>query len=216
MSSNTDYGFMKSGSGTSASALPFSEEEIKQLLSLFISNALITSTKYASFCKRNGVTKQDINLGLKYEVREFFERNTLSDDLKEMQEEYNKLEEEEPIKFKVEYIDTRVGSIEESELFETEEEAEDFICELEQDENFTEFTIIELTESDLLMDDVVTEDENVDEFKKITVEQIRDLNMEDRQLVSKIHNYDTTWNSWEPETPLHIILKNGIESMIQR
>ena len=83
MSSNTDYGFMKSGSGTSASALPFSEEEIKQLLSLFISNALITSTKYASFCKRNGVTKQDINLGLKYEVREFFERNTLSDDLKD-------------------------------------------------------------------------------------------------------------------------------------
>ena len=31
-----------------------SEEEVKQLLSLFISNSLITATKYSKFCKRNG------------------------------------------------------------------------------------------------------------------------------------------------------------------
>jgi hypothetical protein len=211
------FGFMKSGgiADGSASALPFSESEIKELLSLFISNALITATKYSKFCKRNGVTKKDINLGLKYEVREFFNRNTLVDDMKEIQDEFARMEEEEPIKFKVEYIDTRIGSIEESELFENEDDAEDFICEQEKYDYFTEFTIIELTESDLMMDEVVTEDRNIEPFAKITPEQIRDLNFVDRQFISKIHTHDSSWSGWVPETPLHTILKNGVESMMQ-
>ena len=210
------YGFMKSGmSDTSSAPLPFSETDIKQLLSLFISNALITATKYCKFCKRKGVTKSDINLGLKYEVREFFDRNTLADDIKEIQDEFARMEEEEPVKFMVEYIDTRVGTIEKSNIFDTEDDAEDFICEQEQHEYYTEFTIIELTESDLLMDDVVTDDKDIEPFTKITVDQIRELDFDDRQLVSKIHNYEDTWDSWEPEMPLHIILKNGVQSMME-
>ena len=215
MASQNDYSFMRSGSGESSqNAFGVSEEEVKQLLSLFISNSLITATKYSKFCKRNGVTKDDINLGLKYEVREFFERSDLMNDIQEIKEEYERLENEEPVKFKVEYIDTRVGSIEESDLFETEEEAEEFICEQEQHTHYTEFTIVELTDSDIMMDEVTTEDSQIEEFKKITTEQIRELDFEDRQLVSKIHSHEASWETWEPDTPIHMILKNGIESMI--
>lgn len=217
MASNNDFSFMRSGTGgegSNQSPFGISEEEIKQLLGLFISNALITATKYSKFCKRNGVTKDDINLGLKYEVREFFERSSLMDDIKEIQEEYARMEEEEPIKFKVEYVDTRVGNIEESEIFDTEEEAEEFICEHEKFSHYVEFTIIELTESDLMMDEVTVQDTEVELFTKITTEQIRELSFEDRQFVAKIHAHDSSWKDWEPETPLHIILKNGIESMM--
>lgn len=215
MASQNDYSFMRSGSGESSqNAFGVSEEEVKQLLSLFISNSLITATKYSKFCKRNGVTKDDINLGLKYEVREFFERSDLMNDIREIKEEYERLENEEPVKFKVEYIDTRVGSIEESDLFETEEEAEEFICEQEQHTHYTEFTIVELTDSDIMMDEVTTEDSQIEEFKKITTEQIRELDFEDRQLVSKIHSHEASWETWVPDTPIHMILKNGIESMM--
>jgi hypothetical protein len=216
MDSQNDYGFMRTGGGAPASDLNgINETEIKQLLSLFISNSLITATKYAKFCKRNGVTKDDINLGLKYEVREFFERSSLMEDIKDIQEEYQRLEDEEPIKFRVEYVDTRVGSIEESDIFETEDDAETFICEHEKHDFFTEFTIIELTESDIMMDDVVTEDSKIEPFTKITVDQIRDLNLEERQLVSKIHAHESSWSDWQPDTPLHMILKNGIETMMR-
>jgi hypothetical protein len=210
------YGFMKSGtSNASSNGLPFSESDVRELLSLFISNALITATKYSKFCKRRGVTKSDINLGLKYEVREFFDRNTLADDIKEIQEEFSRMEDEEPAKFQVEYVDSRVGTIEKSTLFDTEDDAEEFICEQEKNDYYVEFTIVELTESDLLMDDVVTDDSEIEPFSKITVDQIRELDFDDRQLVSKIHSYESSWDSWEPETPLHIILKNGVQSMME-
>jgi hypothetical protein len=215
MASNEGYGFMRSGGGQpSSSTNMMDEHEIKQILSLFISNSLITATKYSKFCKRNGVTKDDINLGLKYEVREFFERNTLVEDLNEIQEEYTRMENEEPIKFKVEYVDTRVGTIEESDVFDDEDAAEEFICEQEKYDYYTEFTIVELTESDLLMDDMIAEDSEIDEFKKISLSQIRELTRDDIQLVGKIHRHDESWSSWEPETPLHSILKNGIEKMM--
>ena len=135
-------------------------------------------------------------------------------DIREIKEEYERLENEEPVKFKVEYIDTRVGSIEESDLFETEEEAEEFICEQEQHTHYTEFTIVELTDSDIMMDEVTTEDSQIEEFKKITTEQIRELDFEDRQLVAKIHSHEASWETWVPDTPIHMILKNGIESMM--
>lgn len=217
MASNNDFSFMRSGAGSEGSShspLGISEEEVKQLLGLFISNALITATKYSKFCKRNGVTKEDINLGLKYEVREFFERSSLMDDIKEIQEDYARMEEEEPIKFKVEYIDNRVGTIEESEMFDTEEAAEEFICEHEKYSHYAEFTIVELTESDLMMDEVTAQDSEIELFTKITPEQIRELSIEDRQFVAKIHSHESSWEHWQPETPLHIILKNGIESMM--
>ena len=74
MENSHNYGFMKSGGGQVTPQPNIDENEIRQLLSLFISNAIINASRYAKICKRNGVTKQDINLGLMYEIREFFNR----------------------------------------------------------------------------------------------------------------------------------------------
>ena len=83
----SDYSFMRSGTTASNSTNAFadiSQEELMQLINLFISNAMITGVKYANFCGRDGATKNDLDYGLKYEVCKFFERSTLIDDFREI------------------------------------------------------------------------------------------------------------------------------------
>jgi histone H3/H4 len=87
----SDYSFMKSGLGN-ASQTSLSEidmENIEILLSLFISNAITNASKYVTHCNRNGVTKEDIKYGLRYEVFEFLKRSNLMDDIKKATQEYN-------------------------------------------------------------------------------------------------------------------------------
>ena len=133
----SDYSFMKSGfnSGGSSMANPFegfSEEDIQILLSLFVSNAMINAAKYSKLAGRNGVTKTDVEYGLKYEVFEFFQRDDLlqgyEEIKKDMEEELQR--EAENLKYGVDYLDTRIGqSFEHEEVFDTIEEAEKWIEE---------------------------------------------------------------------------------------
>lgn len=214
--SQENYGFMKSGtSQTTSPQFNINENDLRQLLSLFISNSIINASRYAKICKRNGVTKTDINLGLKYEIREFFNRENIQQDLDEIRNDYETLKNEEPIKFRVEYADTRTGIIETSELFDNEDDAEDFICNLEGSEFFADFTIIELTESDCAMEDMVVDDSEIQDFTKVSEENLIEASQEDRRFASKIHTYDTEWDSWEPETPILTILKNGANQMMR-
>ena len=214
--SQENYVFMKSGtSQTTSTQFNINENDLRQLLSLFISNSIINASRYAKICKRNGVTKTDINLGLKYEIREFFNRENIQQDLDEIRNDYETLKNEEPIKFRVEYTDTRTGIIETSELFNNEDDAEDFICNLEGSEFFADFTIIELTESDCAMEDMVVDDSEIQDFTKVSEENLIEASQEDRRFASKIHTYDTEWDSWEPETPILSILKNGANQMMR-
>jgi hypothetical protein len=210
-----NYGFMKSGGGEAAPLFNIDENEIRQLLSLFISNAIINASRYAKICKRNGVTKTDINLGLMYEIREFFNRTTIANDIEEIKRDYENLQNEQPVKFKVEYIDTRTGTINLSDSFDDEDIAEDYICELEKEDYYTDFTIVEITDSDLMMEDMVVEDNEIQPFSKVSIENIRDASHDDRQFVSKVHTYENQWESWEPETPILAILKNGAIKMME-
>jgi hypothetical protein len=212
---NQNYDFMRSGGGEASSAFNIDETEIRQLLSLFISNAVINASRYAKICKRNGVTKMDINLGLMFEIREFFNRTTLTDDIEEIKRDYANLQNEEVIKYKVEYVDTRTGIINTSDCFDDEDLAEDFICELEKSEHFVDFTLVEITDSDLMMDNMVVEDGEIQEFKKATVDNLRETSQDERQFVSKVHRYELEWDSWEPETPILAILKNGAIKMME-
>lgn len=210
-----NYGFMKSGGGEAAPLFNIDENEIRQLLSLFISNAIINASRYAKICKRNGVTKMDINLGLMYEIREFFNRTTLANDIQEIKREYENLQNEEPVKFKVEYVDTRTGTITLSESFDDEDSAENYICELEEEEYYADFTIVEVTDSDLMMEDMVVDDKEIEPFSKASIEHIRESSQDDRQFVSNVHRYENEWESWEPETPILAILKNGAIKMME-
>lgn len=217
---NQDFSFMKSGfgSGNQSSHLEnIDENELRQLLSLFLSNAIINAARYVKIGNRNGVTKQDINMGLKYEVREFFNRTTFQNDLEEIKKDYEALENEEPIKFRVEYVDMRTGEICQSEIFDEENLAEDFIVDLEEQgdgEYFSEFTIIELTESDVVMDEMVIDNDSIDVFKKVTIENMQKASQDDRKFISKVHEYDENWHSWEPNTPILMIMKNATTSMM--
>ena len=89
----SDYSFMKSGLVNSSSSKPSLTiediENIEILLSLFISNAITTASKYVTHCGRNGVSKLDIQYALKYEVFEFLNRSTMLDDIKQATEDYN-------------------------------------------------------------------------------------------------------------------------------
>ena len=214
-SPNQNYGFMKTGGGEAKPLFNIDENEIRQLLSLFISNAIINASRYAKICKRNGVTKKDINMGLMYEIREFFTRTTIANDIEEIKRDYETLQNEEPIKFKVEYIDTRTGTINLSETFDDEESAENYICELEEENCYTEFTIVEVSESDLMMEDMVVDDKDIEPFSKASLENVREASQEDRSFVLKVHTYESEWDSWEPETPILAILKNGAVKMME-
>ena len=215
MANQPNYGFMKSGGGQSSPQLNIDENEIRQLLSLFISNAIINASRYAKICTRNGVTKQDINLGLMYEIREFFNRTTLANDIQEIKQDYENLQNEEPIKFRVEYVDTRTGTITLSDSFDDEDSAEDFICELEAEEYYADFTIVEVTDSDIMMEDMVVDETQIEPFSKASLENVREASQEDRQFVSNVHRYENEWDSWEPETPILAILKNGAIKMME-
>ena len=128
----SDYSFMKSGFNSEGSAMAnpfegFSEEDIQILLSLFVSNAMINAAKYSKLAGRNGVTKTDVEYGLKYEVFEFFQRDDLiqgyEEIKKDMEEELQS--QEENIRYGIDYYDTRIGqSFEHEETFDTLEEAE--------------------------------------------------------------------------------------------
>jgi len=89
----SDYSFMKSGLGNNSVSKPsLSTEDIENieiLLSLFISNAITTASKYVTHCGRNGVSKEDIQYALKYEVFEFLNRSTMLDDIKQATEDYH-------------------------------------------------------------------------------------------------------------------------------
>ena len=87
----SDYSFMQTGFNNVKST-GLSEEDIENieiLLSLFISNSIYNASKYVTECNRNGVTKEDIQYSLRYEVFEFLNRSTIMDDIKKATQDYN-------------------------------------------------------------------------------------------------------------------------------
>ena len=46
-----NYGFMRTGSNDETNGLNINEDEIRQLLSLFVSNSIINASRYAKISK---------------------------------------------------------------------------------------------------------------------------------------------------------------------
>ena len=188
----------------------FSQEDIQVLLSLFVSNSMINAAKYSKICGRNGVTKTDVEYGLKFEVFEFFQREDLMEGFEEIKKDMEEAldREEENLKYGIEFTDNRIGSREElEEVFDTIEEAEKWVTENESD-YITEIEIFEI-EPDLMEDNIVA-DEDVEDFSRIELSQVE---VDDRNFVQKLHRYSDTWDTWVPETPLQEILKNGVDQI---
>lgn len=210
--SSQDYSFMKTGTSNS-SGIEINMNDIQVILSLFISNSFINAAKYSQLSKRNGITKEDINLGLKYEVRKFFENESLSIDIDEMKREYEEMKNEEPVKFRALYF---TENEEFSKLFNTLDEANQFLDNIENSNpDVTETEIEELTKTDLKQEEMLVNEDTLDKFRKVTMEDLYSASQEQRKFVVNIHKYETEWESWEPNTPIHVILKNSVDKMIK-
>jgi len=169
---------MKSGFGSTSESVkkPLSGEDIEHieiLLSLFISNSISNASKYVTHCGRNGVSKEDINYALKYEVFEFLNNKNINADIKQATEDYHEYLEE----------------LDEEES-DDEEEAND--ATVENDSSF------------------IIPDDEVAEFKRIDPSLICD---ENREFIDKYHTHFDKWDSWQPVSPLDIILKNAIDKI---
>ena len=55
----------------------------------------------------------------------------------------------------------------------------------------------------------------IDDFSKVSNDNIREASHDDRQFISKVHRYEGEWETWEPETPILAILKNGAIKMME-
>ena len=98
------------------------------MFSLFVSNAMINAAKYVEYCERDGITKIDLEYGMKYEISEFAKRENILADIEEMRKEY--YEELEA----AEASDSETGS--EDELEEEEDELKSMIVNDEEIEAF--------------------------------------------------------------------------------
>lgn len=88
----SDYSFLKTGHNLVEPPKKFSKQEqenIMIMLSLFSSNALINGAKYCEICGRDGVTKEDLVYGMRYEVFEFLQRDNLMESMAEMAQDYH-------------------------------------------------------------------------------------------------------------------------------
>ena len=185
----SDYSFLKSGHNLVDEPKKFNQKEqenIMIMLSLFSSNALINGAKYCELCERDGVTKEDLVYGMRYEVFEFLKRDNLMESMDEMAKDYyeemkNKSEDEE---------------------IEEEEMEEEDIDEQEIDGDDEE------------IDDLIVPDSEIDPFERIKTDKLNKLEGDNKDFAEKMHNYYDNWDTWIPETPLEKILKNGIDKMI--
>lgn len=189
----SDYSFMRSGFSNLIEPPRLSEqdkENLEIMLALFTSNALINAAKYVEYCGRNGVTQMDVLYGLIYEVFEFLNRRDLNEGMEEIREEYYKM----------------YNFSEDDEEYEDEDEEENYEDEnqnYEDDKNIAERDFGELN-------NMIVPDNEIENFKRIAEEKITSDN---RDFVDKIHRYYDNWDSWNPETPLQISLRDAINKI---
>ena len=183
----SDYSFLKSGFSTLIEPVKITEKEkenIEIMLGLFTSNALINASKYVKICNRNSITKTDIAYGLKYEVFEFINREDINQGLEEIRKDYENLK------------------LEDYEL-----DDEDF--DSEEDENIQLENHSE-KHTNTGLEDYIIPDSEVQPFNRIEESQV---DIDNKEFVTKFHNYTDTWNEWIPQTHLEEILKNAINKI---
>ena len=220
----SDFGFMSSGFGD-VGGDAYEENfriNITAMLSLFISKALEDSMKYIKICKRNAVTKKDLEMALKFQTLRFFQNPELENELTEMKEEIRAELDGEEGEYYSDSSDSGEGVWEDIPEGEGEAEAEvgeegDILeggTECEGDNNDSEGKVIEVhsLEDGLtgILQQFTLDDAESDEFARAN---LRETEVKDRNFVVDFHKCSDTWDSWEPENDMQKTLFNAIESM---
>jgi hypothetical protein len=208
-----DFDFMSSGLGDFEGGAYENnfKEFITAMLSLFISKALENSVQYVEICDRNGITKQDLEMALKYQASEFFKNPNLNSELEEVKEEIRQeMEEydsedyeyyEEEGEVETEESQEKEGEIDSENSPEEEGELEDI--EIEEGR-------LSMFEMDNIFQQIQTGDENVTPFKRAN---LREVEVEKRNFVNDFHQRTDNWGSWVPENDMEKAIFNAIESM---
>ena len=235
----SDFGFMSSGFGD-VGGDAYEENfriNITAMLSLFISKALEDSLKYIKICKRNAVTKKDLEMALKFQTLRFFQNPELENELDEMKEEIRaEMEDCENELYYAEDSDSSEGVWEdipdgeaevddeaevegeaEAEVEgeaeaedEAEAEAEAGMTECGEDEAKT-IEVYSLEDGlDGILQQFTLNDEEADEFSRAN---LRETEVMDRNFVVDFHKCSDSWDSWEPQNDMQKTLFNAIESM---
>ena len=218
----SDFGFMSSGFGD-VGGDAYEENfriNITAMLSLFISKALEDSMKYIKICKRNAVTKKDLEMALKFQTLRFFQNPELENELTEMKEEIRAELDGEEGEYYSDSSDSGEGVWEDIPEGEAEVDAGeegDILeggTECEGDNNDSEGKVIEVhsLEDGLtgILQQFTLDDAESDEFARAN---LRETEVEDRNFVVDFHKCSDTWDSWEPENDMQKTLFNAIESM---
>ena len=176
------------------------KDNLEIMLALFTSNALINATKYVEYCGRNGVTQMDVLYGLIYEVFEFLNRNDLNEGMEEIRQEYYKM---------YEFSEEDEGESNDEEVDENEAK-NDGETNLENQDTDNEGITNDYERDFEELNDIIVPDNEIENFNRITEEKITSDN---REFVEKIHRYYDNWDTWNPETPLQISLRDAINKI---
>ena len=177
----SDFSFLKTGFGVVEENDDTTVLFVIAALRVFAKDGMITAARYATGQDREEITGQDMRKGLMYQARKFFEQ---PDDVlhERVREEVQRMEEEE------EEDEGEEGEEEEGEEEEGEEEEGD---EEEGDEEEGEGE-----EGD--------EEEGDEEEDSMTLEQCR-------RLVVHVDTICSHWHLWNPEDPVHRLIKHAID-----
>tara|TARA_B100000242_G_C43052184_1_gene491686 strand:- start:2176 stop:2868 length:693 start_codon:yes stop_codon:yes gene_type:complete len=225
----SDFGFMSSGFGD-VGGDAYEENfriNITAMLSLFISKALEDSLKYIKICKRNAVTKKDLEMALKFQTLRFFQNPELENELDEMKEE---------IRAEMEYSENELDDAEDSDSSEgvwedipdgeadaeaeagadaeaeADGETDAGMTECGEDEDEVKDIEVYSLEDGLdgILQQFTLNDEEADEFSRAN---LRETEVMDRNFVVDFHKCSDSWDSWEPQNDMQKTLFNAIESM---
>lgn len=213
-----DFNFMSSGLGDIDGGAY--EENFKEhmtaVLSLFISKALEDSVKYIDICKRNGVTKEDIEMALKYQTFKFFQNPNLDSELEEVKQDIKQeLEEGDEYYYEYESGGEGEGSGEEEGASGEESggsgedsgEEEGAVGEESGGEDSGEDSEMDFND---IFGHLIKGDGEVQEFTRAN---LREVEVEDRNFIQDVHRCYDSWDNWVPGNDMEKALFNAIESM---
>jgi len=197
------------------------KEHMTAVLSLFISKALEDSVKYIDICKRNGVTKEDIEMALKYQTFKFFQNPNLDSELEEVKNEIKQeLEEGDEYYYEYESGDDdeaekeEEGAVGEESGGSGEDEGEEDSGENSGEDSGENSGDDSDEDSEMDFNDIfghlIKGDGEVQEFTRAN---LREVEVEDRNFIQDVHRCYDSWDNWVPRNDMEKALFNAIESM---
>ena len=202
----SDYSFMRSGLSDDYNPTnAFSIQDLEILLAIFVKNSIKNASRHVKICGRSGVTKKDMELGLKYEVFDFFQNPDNVDEIQQFRTEVEAAAENGEDEF-VECecpctCDCKCDA----------ENSDDCGCECMGD---CDCTCEGDNTEQILFGDSVVPDSEIQEFSRIGHADIEKLENDiDKEFVRNYYNYADKWDTWTPGTEGEYSLFNAVNKI---